>query len=198
MTQPPPGRRPPSAPPPRRSSVPRPRRRLRRRPLLLGVLVVALVAGLVLVASWVRPTVDSGGSVTMPDARVGTAYAFDGVVCLGSGQLGATVAAGEVEQAPGGTTRLVAVPEGEPPTLGFPVADADGASLVGREVPAGEQDCLTRLVVVPDAEGSVQPGRVSVTYGYGPGGLLPRTSSRQPEVVLEVSGSGPDPRLAVD
>lgn len=191
MSQPAPGRRPPSAPPPRR-----PRRRLHRRRLLLGVLGVALLVGLVLVASWIRPTVASGGSVALPDGHAGTAYAFDGVVCLGSGQLGATVEAVEVEQAPGGTTTLVAAPEDEPPTLGFPVQDAEGASLVGRKVPAGEQDCLTRLVVVPDGEGTVLPGRVRVTYGYGPGGLLPRTSSLQPEVVLEVTETGPDPRLA--
>ena len=190
MSQPPPARRPPSAPPPRR-----PRRRLRRRPLLLGVLGVALVAGLVLVASWIRPTVDSGGSITLPEAHAGTAYAFDGVVCLGSGRLGATVEAVEVEQAPGGTTTLVAVPEDEPPTLGFPVPDAEGDPLVGREVPAGEQDCVTRLVVVPDGQGTVRPGRIRVTYGYGPGGLLPRTGSLQPAVVLEVTETGPDPRL---
>ena len=193
MSQPMPARRPPSAPPPRR-----PRRRLRRRPLLLGVLAVALVGGLVLVETWIRPTVDSGGSVALPEGHVGTAYAFDGVVCLGSGRLGATVEAVEVEQAPGGTTTLLAVPEDEPPTLGFPVRDAEGASLVGRQVPAGEQDCLTRLVVVPDREGTVQPGRVRVTYGYGPGGLLPRTADRQPEVVLEVTRTGPDPRLTGD
>lgn len=190
MSQPAPARRAPSAPPPRR-----PRRRLRRRPLLLGVLAVALLAGLALVTSWIRPAVDSGGSVALPDGHVGTPYAFDGVVCLGSGQLGATVEAVEVEQAPGGTTSLVAAPQDEPPTLGFPVQDAEGGSLVGRQVPAGEQDCLTRLVVVPDDEGTVQPGRVRVTYGYGPGGLLPRTSSLQPDVVLEVTQTGPDPRL---
>jgi hypothetical protein len=41
----------------------------------------------------------------------------------------------------------------------------------------------------------VRPGRIRVTYGYGPGGLLPRTASLRPEVVLEVTETGPDPRL---
>lgn len=185
-----PTRRPPSAPRPRR-----PRRRLRRRPLLLGALAVAVVGGLLLVASWVRPTVEAGGEVALPDAHVGTPYAFDGVLCLGSGQLAATVRAVEVEQVQGATTRLVAIPDGEAPTLGFPVPEADGEVLVGRRVPAGELDCLARLIVVPDTQGSVRPGPVRVTYAYGPGGLLRRTASLTPQVSLDVTRTGPDPRL---
>jgi len=191
MSSPVPARRPPSIRPPRRA-----RRRLRRRPLLFGVLAVALLAGLALVASWVRPTVDSGGSVTLTEGHVGTPYAFDGVVCLGSGQLTATVQAVEVEQAPGSTTTLVAPPPDEPPTLGFPVPDTRGGSLVGRQMPAGEQDCLTRLLVVPDVQGTVRPGRVRITYGYGPAGALPRSAGLQPEVALEVTRTGADPRLS--
>lgn len=172
------------------------RRRPRRRTLVLVVLAVAVLGGLALVASWVRPTVDPGGSIASGEARVGTAYAFDGVVCLGSGQLGATVRSVEVDQVPGATTRLVAPPEQAPPTLGFPVEQADGGSLEGTRVPAGEQDCDTRLVVVPDSQGVVRPGAVRVTYGYGPGGVLRRTASLRPDVTLEVTGTGPDPRLA--
>lgn len=173
-----------------------PRTRPRRRRLLLAVVAVAAVAGALLVASWIRPTLEPGTTIVLADARVGTAYAFDGVVCLGSGQVGATVRSVEVVQSAGATTRLVQAPEGAPPTLGFPVRDADGAALDGRRVPAGELDCEARLVVVPERGGSVQPGRVRVTYGYGPGGLLRRTASLQPTVTLEVTGTGPDPRLA--
>lgn len=134
------------------------------------MLGVAVLGALALVASWVRPTVDPGGSIASGDARVGSTYAFDGVVCLGSGQLGATVRSVEVEQ-------------------------ADGGSLEGTRVPAGEQDCVTRLVVVPDGQGVLRPGEVRVTYGYGPGGVLRRTASLRPDVALEVTGTGPDPRL---
>jgi hypothetical protein len=191
MTAPdrPAARRPPPSARPRRS------RRLRRRPLLLGVLVVALVAAVVLVASWVRPSLEPGTSLALGEVHVGTAYAFDGLVCLGSGQVGATVRSVEVEQAEGSTTRLVQAPEGAPPTLGFPVRDAGGASLEGREVPAGELDCEARLLVVPEQQGQLRPGRVRVTFAYGPGGLLRRTASLEPAVTLDVTRTGPDPRL---
>lgn len=173
-----------------------PRTRPRRRRLLLGVLAVAAVTGVLLVASWMRPSLEPGTTIVLPDAHEGTAYAFDGVVCLGSGSIGATVRSLEVEQSAAATTRLVQAPEGAPPTLGFPVPNADGEPLDGRRVAAGELDCEARLVVVPERAGTVQAGRVRVTYGYGPGGLLRRTASLQPAVTLEVSGTGPDPRLA--
>jgi hypothetical protein len=158
------------------------------------VLVVAVVSGLLLLWSFVSPTVESGGAVSLDDAHVGTAYGFDGVVCLGSGSLGATVHRVEVEQPDGGAVRLVERPDGARFTLGFPVEQDQDAGLEGREVAGGELDCLTRLVVVPDREGSLQPGRVRVTYSYGPGGLLRRSASLVPEVTVQVTRTGPDPR----
>ena len=180
-------------PPPRRPRRPL-RGRVRRRPLLLGVLGVALVTGLLLLALTTRPTLQSGGALTLTDAHEGTAYAFDGVVCLSSGSVGATVTDVEVEQVPGASVQLVALAAEAPPTLGFPVPDGDGPSLVGRVLTGGEQDCLTRLLVTPDEQGSVQVGQVQVTLGYGPG--VPRSATLTPEVVVQTTRTGPDPRLS--
>lgn len=166
-----------------------------RRRLLLVVLGAAVLGMLLLVASWLRPAVASGGPVALDDAHVDTAYAFDGVVCLFPGRVGATVHAVEVEPSDGAATRLVQRPAGSPPTVAFPVADTDGASLVGLSLPGGEQDCSGRLLVVPDREGTVEVGEVRVVYAYGPGGLLRRTVSVDPEVSLQVIRTGPDPRL---
>lgn len=159
------------------------------------MLAVALLGALVLVASWVRPTLEPGTRIALEDAYEGTAYAFDGLVCLGTGQVGARVTSVEVEQAEGSTTRLVQAPDDAPPTLGFPVDEADGASLEGRRVAAGELDCEARLVVEPESQGAVAPGRVRVTFAYGPGGVLRRTASLRPAVTLDVTRTGRDPRL---
>jgi hypothetical protein len=158
------------------------------------VLVLAVVSGLFLLWSATSPSVESGGAVSVEDAHVGTAYGFDGVVCLASGALGGTVHRVEVEQVDGASVRLVERPDDAPFTLGFPVELDEDAGLEGREVTGGELDCLTRLVVVPDREGSLQPGRVRVTYAYGPGGLLRRSASLEPQVDVQVTRTGPDPR----
>jgi len=60
--------------------------------------------------------------------------------------------------------------------------------------PAGGQDCTLRLLVTPDRLGQVEPGVLRLRLRYGPGGLLRRTASVQPRVVLDVSQTGPDPR----
>lgn len=169
------------------------RGRLRRRPLLLGVLGVAVVSGLLVFALGARPSADQGGQVLASPAYVGTTYAFDGVVCVGSLVTASTVMGVEVEQAAGSTTELVRAPTGSI-TLGFPV-DADDAEPVdGFEIAAGEQDCTLRLLVTPGRQGRVEAGVLKIRMSYGPGGLLRRTASVRPAVALEVTGTGTDPR----
>jgi hypothetical protein len=169
------------------------RGRFRRRTLLLGVLVVAVLSGLLVFALGARPTAELGGQVLAEPTYVGSTYAFDGVVCLGSQVAGSTVEGVEVEQAEGTTTELVRGPDGAP-TLGFPVDPEAQEDLEGLEVPAGELDCTQRLLVTPDRQGRVEAGTVEVRLRYGPGGLLRRTVTVRPDVVLQVTGTGPDPR----
>ena len=125
------------------------RGRFRRRPLLLGVLLVAVLSGALVFALGARPTAELGGQVIAEPIYVGTTYAFDGVVCLGSQVAGSTVEGVEVEQAAGTTTDLVRGPDGAP-TLGFPVDLEAQEEVDGLEVPAGELDCTQRLLVTPD------------------------------------------------
>lgn len=169
------------------------RGRWRRRPLLLGVLVVAVVSGVAVLAVGARPSAEPVGEVLASPAHVGTTYAFDGVVCVGSQVTGSTLAGVEVEQAPGGRTALVRAPEG-PPYLGFPVARGHGEPVDGYDVPAGEQDCGLRLLLTPDRLGRISAGALRVRLRYGPLGLLRRTVTVRPDVVLDVGETGPDPR----
>lgn len=169
------------------------RGRFRRRPLLLGVLLVAVMSGLLVFALVARPTAELGGEVLAEPAYVGTTYAFDGVVCLDSQVADSTVEGVEVEQAAGTTIDLVRGPSG-PPTLGFPV-DVDAQEEVeGLDVPAGELDCTLRLLVTPQRQGRLDVGTLKVKLSYGPGGVLRRTVSVRPDVELEVTATGPDPR----
>jgi len=168
---------------------------VRRRPLLLGALVVAVVSGVVLFAVGARPSGDALAPVGLEQAHVGTTYAFDGVVCLGSQVTASTVDGVTVEQAPGGTTALVRPPRG-PLTIGFPVDPDAGGSAAGYELAAGAQDCTLRVLVTPDERGTVEAGTLQVRLRYGPFGLLRRTVSVRPEVVLQVTATGPDPRAA--
>ena len=169
------------------------RGRWRRRPLLLGVLGVAVLSGLVVFAVGARPSADPVGEVLASPAHVGTTYAFDGVVCVGSEVTASTVAGVEVEQAAGGRTDLVRAPDG-PPFLGFPVDADDSEPVDGFQAPAGEQDCTLRLLVTPDRLGRIEAGVLKVRLRYGPGGLLRRTATVRPDVVLDVGETGPDPR----
>lgn len=99
----------------------------------------------------------------------------------------------EVEQAAGSTTRLVLPPADATPILGFPTED-EGRDVTGYRLPAGQDDCTLRLLVTPDDKGSVRPGTVRVRLGYGPFGLLRRTAEVRPQVSLDVTGEGTDPR----
>ena len=169
------------------------RGRFRRRTLLLGVLVVAVLSGVLVYALGARPTAELGGRVVAEPTYVGTTYAFDGVVCLGSQVTGSTVEGVEVEQAAGTTIDLVPGPQGAP-TLGFPVDPEAQEEVEGLELPAGELDCTLRLLVTPQRQGRLEVGTLKVRLSYGPGGLLRRTATIRPDVALEVTGTGPDPR----
>lgn len=166
---------------------------MRRRPLLLGVLVIAVVGGGGTFALGARPGVELLNSVPVENSYVGTTYAFDGVVCVGS-QVTTTVVTGvEVTQSDGSTTRVVRAPDG-PPTVGFPVDPAAGLPVDGFEIPAGEPDCGLRILVTPDRLGAVAAGEVRLSVKYGPGGLLRRTLTATPAVTLDATGTGEDPR----
>ena len=170
------------------------RGRMRRRPLLAGVAVVAVVGAVLVFASGARPGVDVLNAVPLEDGYVGTTYAFDALLCVGSKIAATTITGVEVEQAPGGTTRLLLPPDDSPPTVGFPVEQDAGRPVEGYVVPAGESDCGFRLLVTPDRTGTVEAGTVRLSTSYGPGGLLRRTLSAQADVTLEVTGTGTDPR----
>ncbi len=175
--------------------APRLRGRVKRRPALLVLLVVGVLGGLLIFALQARPSASSPSAVGLEKAYVGTTYAFDGAVCLGSSTVSSEVLSVEVEQAAGSTTRLVLPPAGAAPTLGYPAAD-DGEAVSGYRVPAGQDDCTLRLLVTPQRTGALQPGTVKVQLGYGPLGLLRRTAEVRPQVRLDVTGEGEDPRSA--
>lgn len=157
------------------------------------MLAVAVLSGLLVFALGARPTAELGGQVVAEPAYVGTTYAFDGVVCLGSQVTGSTVDGVEVEQAAGTTIDLVRGPQGAP-TLGFPVDPEAQQEVEGLDLPSGELDCTLRLLVTPDRQGRLEVGTLKVRLSYGPGGLLKRTASIRPDVALLVTGTGPDPR----
>lgn len=169
------------------------RGRVRRTPALVTLLVVGVVGAFVIFALQARPSADSPTAVGLERAFVGTTYAFDGAVCLGSPSVASQVRSVEVRQAPGSTTRLVLPPDGARPTLGFPVQD-EGADVSGYRVPPGQDDCTLRLLVTPEQQGAVRAGTVRVQLAYGPFGLLRRTATVQPQVRLDVTGTGADPR----
>ena len=171
------------------------RGRYRRKPLLIGVLLVGLLGGFLIFALQARP--DAAGTVVVPldSAYVGTAYAFDGTLCLGSPRVSARVVDVEVEQAPGGRTQVLEPPPDTRAVIGFPVAGTDlGTPVSDYAVPAGEQDCTLRVLVTPEATGTVRAGTVQVEMTYGPFGLVRRTATAVPQVTLEVTGTGTDPR----
>ena len=160
------------------------------------MLVVAVVSGALLFVFSARPSGDVLSPVAVEQAHVGTSYAFDGVVCLGSEAAGSTVDSVTVEQAAGGTTELVR-PDG-PVTVGFPVDAGEAEPAEGYEIAAGGQDCTLRVLLTPDELGRVEAGTLRVRLSYGPGGLLWRTVSLRPQVSLDVTETGPDPRASVE
>ena len=172
------------------------RGRVRRKPLLLAVLAIGVVGAFVIFALGARPSAEPSTVIGLERAYAGTTYAFDGAICLGSPQVASTVRSVEVEQAPGSTTELLRPPDG-PPTVGFPVGER-GEDVAGYRLPAGEDDCTLRVLVTPERQGPVQAGTLRIAMSYGPFGLLRRTVEVQPQVTLDVTGTGDDPRSTGD
>ena len=172
---------------------------MRRKPLLLGVLTVGVLGGIGIFALQARP--GAAGTVVVPlgEAYVGTTYAFDGTLCLQSPRVAATVVGLQVQQAPGGTTRVLEPAQGERPVVGFPVDGEDaGEPVEDYRVRPGEQDCTLRVLVTPDEQGTVRAGTIEVELAYGPFGLLRRTATAVPQVTLDVTGTGTDPRTELE
>ncbi len=163
--------------------------RLRRGPALGVLLLVAVVGAYVVLRGSLSPQVDLSAPVTVPEAYAGTTYALDGVVCLRGRSTGASVAS---VSSPGGT-RLGLRPPGSALAVAFPVDPGAVDRLEGARVPSGDELC-TRLLVTPSATGEVRAGPVEITLHYGPFGLLSRTRTVRPPVVLQVTGTGTDPR----
>lgn len=170
------------------------RGRVRRGPLLVGVLVVAVVSGIAVFALGARPSVEVLNAVPVEAAYVGTTYAFDGLVCVGSQVTTTRVSGVEVEPVEGVSTQVVRAPADEPPTVGFPVDAGSAEPVDGLEIPAGEPDCGFRVLVTPEQTGQAAVRDLRIRTTYGPGGLLRRTLEAAPQITLEVTGTGPDPR----
>lgn len=157
-------------------------------------MAVVAAAGFALVfALGARPGVDVLNAVPLQDGYVGTTYAFDGLLCVGSQVTGTRVTGAEVEQSPSARTEVVRPPAGSPPTVGFPAPD-EGDPVDGYEVPAGESECELRVLVTPTSKGDARAGLVRLSLAYGPFGLLRRTVEVDPGITLAVDGEGRDPR----
>lgn len=169
------------------------RGRVKRKTLLVGVAAIAVVGAVLVFALGARPAVEVLNAVPLERGYVDTTYAYDGLLCVGSQVTGTRVAGVQVQQASGSTTRVVQSPSDQPPTVGFPVTD-EGPAAEGFRVPAGEPDCGLRLLVTPTRTGQTRAGVVELSLAYGPGGLLRRTVEVTPDITLDVTGTGPDPR----
>lgn len=169
--------------------------RLRRGPVLVLFLLLALAGSYVIGRNATRPQVAALGLVTVPQAYAGTTYSVDGVVCLRATSVGARVTG-----VTGGTsrdmdTRLVLRPAGAPPAFAFPVAPDAGRPLAGLRIPAGDEQCV-RVLVTGRAQGEQRAKPVTVKLSYGPFGLLRTSRTVTPNVLLQVTGTGADPRAA--
>ena len=154
---------------------------------------MAVLSGVAVLALGARPGVEVLNAVPLERGYVGTTYAFDGLVCVGSQVTSTRVTGVEGTGQQDAEVELVQPPEGSAPTLGFPVTDR-GSPAEGYQVPAGEPECGLRLLVTPTRTGAVSAGTLRLSLAYGPGGLLRRTVEVAPSVVLDVTKEGTDPR----
>ena len=167
--------------------------RLKRGPVIVLLVLVGLFGTFFIGRSSTRPVLDVQAPVTVPQAYAGTPYAFDGLVCLRASSVAA-----EVTGVSGGTggevvTQLLQRPPGSPVTVAFPLEGDAGAPLDGLRVASGDSTCL-RVVVAADGQGDQRAREVEVSVAYGPLGLLRSTLSVTPPVLLQVTGTGRDPR----
>lgn len=192
----------------RRRSRPRPRSqyRLKRGPVVALLLVVGLVGLFLIARSSTRPQVQTLAPVTVPDAYEGTTYAVDGLVCLKATALGARVTgvsavgdstAGEESVAgrAGVDTRLVDRPAGAPPAVAYPVPPDAGTDLAGLQLARGQERCV-RVLTTAGGQGERSAEELEVRFAYGPFGILRSTATVTPPVLLQVTGTGSDPRAA--
>ena len=163
--------------------------RLKRGPIIGLLLLIGVVGALLVARGSVRPQVDVYSPVTVPAAYAGTTYGFDSLVCVHASSIGATL--DEVRSS--GSTRLGLRPAGRPVTVAFPVEPTALTSAEGLKIAAGDQQC-TRLTVTAQGSGDQRPEPVRLHFTYGPFGLLRRSQTVTPPVVLQVTGTGTDPR----
>lgn len=166
--------------------------RLKRGPVVALLLVIGVVGALAIARSSTRPQVQTLSLVTVPEAYAGTTYAVDGLVCLQATAVGARVTEVTGEDAPA-TVDLVQRPPGTPPAVAYPVAPDDGTPLEGLELGRGEERCV-RVLGRSDAQGDQRAGPVEVRFAYGPLGLLRAGVTVTPQLLLQVRGTGADPR----
>ena len=77
--------------------------------------------------------------------------------------------------------------------MAFPVPDGASRDLVGLQLDAGEEQCV-RVLTTATAQGEVRGAPVEVRFSYGPLGVLRSGLTVTPPVVLQVTGTGTDPR----
>ena len=168
--------------------------RLKRGPALVVLVVLGVVGALLIGRSSTRPTVYVLTPVTVPAAYAGTTYAFDGLVCLQAGSVGAEVSGVDASTVAGVRTEIALRPAGAPPAVAFPVAPTASRPLEGLRIAAGDDPCA-RVLVTADGQGDRAAGPVQVRFRYGPFGVFRATSDVTPPVVLQVTGTGTDPRV---
>lgn len=167
--------------------------RLKRGPALALLLIVGLVGSVLIGRASTRPTLYVLTPVTVPAAFAGTTYAFDGLVCLQAGSIGAEVSGVQTSTAAGVRTEIALRPPGSPPAVAFPVDAGASAPLEGLRIAAGDDPCA-RVLVTGDGQGDRAAGPVEVRFRYGPFGVFRASSTVTPPVVLQVTGTGTDPR----
>ena len=167
--------------------------RLKRGPAVAVLVLVGVVGTLLIGRSSTRPTLYVLTPVTVPAAYAGTTYAFDGLVCLQAGSIGARVSGVDQSTVAGVRTEIALRPPGAPPAVAFPVEAGASAPLEGLRIAGGDDQCA-RVLVTADGQGERAAGPVQVRFRYGPFGVFRASSTVTPPVLLQVTGTGTDPR----
>ncbi len=167
--------------------------RFRRGPVLALLVVVGLVGAAFIARDSLRPRLEPNGSLRVPAAYAGTTYAVDGLACLVARSVPVEIVEVQDSTTGGLRTRLRGRPPGSTVTVGFPVPPEAGDSLVGVRVAAGDERCF-RVLLTPEQTGERRAGAVSVRVRYGPFGVLRTGLEITPPAVLDVTGTGTDPR----
>ena len=157
---------------------------------LAVLLVVGVVGALLIGRSSTRPTLDVlDARRRCPAAYAGTAYAFDGLVCLRAGSIGARVSGVDREHGGGVRTQIGLRPPGRAAGGGVPGrGGGDRRRWRACGSPAG--DAVRPGARRPrDGPGrAAPPGRCTVRFRYGPFGVFRTRATVTPPVVLQVTG----------